>query len=92
MRASLCGENLVRLAFLDESGRSRHEPIIVVAGILINGDRTYRRLCERLEAIVTEFISAHDRPGFILHAKDIFQGTGYFKDRARSLHHLPCAQ
>jgi hypothetical protein len=83
MRASLCGENLVRLAFLDESGRSRHEPIIVVAGIVLNGDRTYRKLCERLSTLIEEFIPEQDRGGFVFHAKDIFQGTGYFKDRTQ---------
>jgi len=73
----------VRLAFLDESGRSRHEPIIVVAGIVLNGDRTYRKLCERLSTLIEEFIPEQDRGGFVFHAKDIFQGTGYFKDRTQ---------
>src|SRR5437764_402993 len=85
MRAPLCGDNLVRIAFLDESGRSRPEPIIVVAGILINGDRTYRKLVAKFDEIVAEFLPAPDeRRGFTFHAKDIFGGTGpYFSDREK---------
>jgi hypothetical protein len=71
----------VRLAFLDESGRSRHEPIIVVAGIIVHGDRVYRKLERRLSEIVARHIAQEDRSGFVFHAKDIFQGAGYFKDK-----------
>jgi hypothetical protein len=66
---------------LDEAGRSREEPIIVVAGIIIHGDRVYRRLENRLREI-TELLPEPDRKGFVFHAKDIFHGAGrYFKDR-----------
>jgi hypothetical protein len=82
MRAPLCGDNLVRIAFLDEAGRSRHEPIIVVGGILIHGDRTYRKLVARFNEIATAHLPEADRKDFIFHAKDIFHGAGrYFKDR-----------
>jgi hypothetical protein len=81
----------VRLAFLDESGRSRHEPIIVVAGIIVHGDRVYRKLEQRLTEIVVKHIPREDWPGFpredwpgfVFHAKDIFQGAGYFKDKGK---------
>src|SRR5438105_4937314 len=79
MRA-LSGDNLVRIGFLDEAGRSRHEPIIVVAGIIINGDRTYRKLEERLTQ-TKRLLPAKDRAGFLFHAVDIFQGTGYFRNK-----------
>jgi hypothetical protein len=82
MRAPICGENLVRIAFLDEAGRSRQEPIIVVAGILIQGDRTYRKLVQRFDEIARQFLPEADQKGFVFHAKDIFHGAGrYFKDR-----------
>src|SRR6266446_5100635 len=84
MRAPLCGDNLVRLAFLDEAGRSRHEPLIVVAGILMHGDRTYRKLVARFDEIAATFLPEADRKGFVFHAKDIFHGAGkYFKDREK---------
>ena len=59
---------------------SRHEPTIVVAGIVINGDRTYREIEARLHQIAEIHIPASDRIGFIFHAIDVFRGTGYFKD------------
>ena len=43
-RVEFLDYDLMRLTFLDEAGRSRHEPIIVVAGIIVHGDRLYRRL------------------------------------------------
>ena len=74
----------MRIAFLDEAGRSRGEPIIVVAGIVIHGDRTYRELENRIRAIAEFFIPEVDREEFVFHAKDLFHGTGYFKDLERS--------
>jgi hypothetical protein len=80
--APLCGENLVRIGFLDESGRSRGEPIIVVAGPVVHGDRTYRKLVACLRDLASEFLPEADRKGFVFHAKDIFHGSGsYFKPR-----------
>ena len=78
----LCGDNLVRIAFLDEAGRSRGEPVIVVAGPIVNGDRTYRQLVDRLRDITNTFLPEADRKGFVFHAKDIFHASGpYFKPR-----------
>ncbi len=74
----LCGTKLVRLAFLDESGRSRREPFLVVAGMIIHGDHDYRPLEERLKAIVEKHIPEPDRDGFVFHAKEIFHGGKYF--------------
>src|SRR5579872_621704 len=79
MLGPLIGDNLVRIAFLDESGRSRQEPYIVVAGLLLHGDRQYRPLEERLDAIRRAHIPESDQDGFIFHAKDLFHGAGYFQ-------------
>lgn len=82
MCAPLCGESLVRIAFLDEAGRSRHEPTIVVAGIVVHGDRTYRPVVRRLAEIRADFLPERDRKNFLFHATDIFHGSGrYFKNR-----------
>lgn len=77
----LQGHNLVRIGFLDEAGRSQHEPIMVVAGVLVHGDRTYRAITEHLRAIARRHIPEPDRENFLFHAKDIFQGARYFKDK-----------
>lgn len=84
MRAPLCGDNIVRIGFLDEAGRSRQEPMIVVGGVLIHGDRTYRKLVARFDEIEAEHIPISDRKDFTFHAKDIFYGSGkYFGDREK---------
>lgn len=79
MRAPLCGDNLVRIAFLDESGRERRQPIIVVAGVIIHGDHSYRQIEEALRRLVRESVPAADQEGFVFHATDLFHGSGYFK-------------
>jgi Protein of unknown function (DUF3800) len=82
MRAPLYGENIVRIAFLDEAGRSRQEPIIVVGGILVHGDRTYRSLVKAFDEIAVQFLPKPDQSNFVFHAKDIFHGSGkYFGNR-----------
>ena len=79
MHAPLCGDNLVRLTFLDEAGRSRHEPTIVVAGVIVHGDRMYRRLEDRLRQIVVDAApSGEETDGLILHAGDLFHGNRQF--------------
>jgi hypothetical protein len=80
MRAPLCGDNLVRITFLDEAGRSRQETVIVVGGIIINGDRTYRAIEQEIRDIAVEYLPEADRRDFVFHAKEIFHGTKYFKD------------
>jgi hypothetical protein len=76
---SLCGDDLVRIAFLDESGRSAREKILVVASVMIHGDRSYLRIEEALRQLVTDTIPVADRDGFIFHATDLFHGSGYFQ-------------
>lgn len=71
----------MRIAYLDESGRSRHEPIMVAAGVIVHGDRDYRRIEGALIHLAADVIPEPDRAGFVFHASDIFSGTGYFKDR-----------
>jgi hypothetical protein len=76
--APVCGENLVRIAFLDESGRSQREPQLVVAGISLHRDRSYRKIEEALRQLVTDVIPYGDQGGFVFHATDLFQGSRYF--------------
>jgi len=71
----------VRIGFLDESGRSKYEPSLVVAGVIVHGDRSYRAIRDHLLEIATQHIPLADRDGFIFHATDIFHGAGYFKDK-----------
>jgi len=70
----------VNIAFLDDAGHSRREPIVVVGGVLIHGEETSEALARTLDDIAAEFIPEADREGFVFHAKDIFHGGGYFND------------
>ena len=82
MSAPLLGHNLVRLVFLDEAGRSRQEPIIVVAGVIVHGDRIYRRLEDRLLGLIRNAIPPGveaDPATLILHAGDLFHGNKPFE-------------
>jgi hypothetical protein len=57
---------------------------MVVAGILIHGDRSYRALEQKLRDLVIEEIPQSDRNDFVFHAKDIFHGNKYFeRERGR---------
>jgi hypothetical protein len=71
----------VRIAFLDEAGRSAGEPIITVAGVIAHGDRDYRRLEEALRSLAAKEIPPQDRNGFVFRAADVFHGSGYFDRR-----------
>ena len=52
----------MRIAFLDESGRSAPEKIIVVAGVVVHGDRSYRKVEEALRQLVADTIPTGERP------------------------------
>jgi hypothetical protein len=81
-RAPLLGHNLVRLLYLDEAGSDHRASSLVVAGILVHGDREWPNIDRRMEALVEEYIPPSDRVGFVFHATDIFHGARYFhKDK-----------
>ena len=80
IRPSLDGDNLVRLIYLDEAGISNpaHEPYLVVAGVIIHGDRQWKALDEDLWNLVCKYIPENDRKGFVFHAYELFSGGKYF--------------
>lgn len=72
---ALFGDRLVRLVYMDEAGISQHEPITVVAGVLIHGD-TQLNLAERhLVELVKKHIPEPHRRGFVFHATHLFNGV-----------------
>ena len=80
-RAPLLGHNLVRLLYLDEAGTDRGASTLVVAGILVHGDRDWPEIDKRISALIEKHISIADRPGIIFHATDIFHGSRRFDRR-----------
>lgn len=73
-------QRIVRIAYLDESGRSRGEKVIVVSGVVVHGDRDYRRIEGALIHLISDVIRPREGDRFVFHAKELFHGGGYFKD------------
>jgi hypothetical protein len=68
------GDKLVRVTYMDESGLSRREPILVEAGIIVHGDDQVVPVEDQLAALVEKHIPADRREGFYFHATDIYGG------------------
>ena len=66
---------------MDEAGTSKHDPYVVVAGIVVHGDEQLIPLEEHFELLVEKHIPKSDHAGFVFHMKDIWTGTKYYKDR-----------
>lgn len=76
----LSGDDWVQVVFLDESGTGNLEqdPVLVVAGVIVDANKTWVGLCQRLKQLLHDSVPAGvDRPQF-LHAKDIYHGTKEF--------------
>ncbi len=73
----------MRFVFLDESGISAKEPRVVVAGVIVEGDRQVIQLEDHLAALAEKHIPENQREGFVFHTMEIWSGTGIFKDRDR---------
>src|SRR4051812_20709252 len=74
-------EKSMRFAFLDEAGISKHEPVVVVAGIIVDGDKDLIRVEAEIGSLIERYIPDIDRQKFVLHATNVFSGTRYFSDR-----------
>jgi hypothetical protein len=77
----LCGDRLMRLVYMDESGIAPHEPYMVMTGVMIEGDTQLVAVENHLDILVQKHIPENDRDGFIFHATDIWSGKKYFEDR-----------
>jgi hypothetical protein len=69
------GERLVRLVYVDEAGLSLTEPFVVVAAVIVDADKELHRLNYHLGYLIQKWIPAPQRPGFVFHAAQIFNGT-----------------
>jgi hypothetical protein len=77
----------MRLVYMDEAGISKDEPFLVVAAVTIHADRQLRPVEEQLTRIIGRYIPKEDRPGFVFHAKELFNGGGrVFKREQWPLH------
>lgn len=74
--APLVGDRILRILYVDESGHSAKEPVALVAGLILNPDRQWRVLAERLDAL-RELVPEEFRDGFVFHANILFNGGKY---------------
>jgi hypothetical protein len=82
----LHGDKLVRLVYVDEAGigNPKHEPFVVVAGVIVDADRKLSQLRAALNAVIDRHIPPEARDGFVLHATEIFNGGGKLFGRGTS--------
>jgi hypothetical protein len=73
---TLVGDNLVRFIYVDEAGTSAKEPVSVVVGIVIHGDKQWKSTTSSV-AEVLEVVPTCYKPGFIFHAKTIWGSDKY---------------
>lgn len=78
------GDRLVRLVYVDEAGISspEQEPYLVVAGVIVDGDRQLRGVSRHLDKIVNRHIPDEYKADFIFHATELFNGGGKVFKRA----------
>lgn len=76
----LCGDEWVRILYLDESGIGSidKDPLLIVAGVLVHGDKNWRAIADDLLEIRETCAPDGEPTPTYLHAKDIYHGTGEF--------------
>jgi virulence-associated protein VagC len=73
---SLLGTNLARFVYMDETGVANpaQEPWLVVAGIIVEPDRHWFALEEKLRELADEYAPKEHREGFVFHATELWSG------------------
>jgi hypothetical protein len=66
----------VRHIYIDESGISTNEKVLVIAGVIVDPDRQYLEVSGAINELIAEFVPVESRENFAFHAKDLFHGTG----------------
>jgi len=74
----LVGDQLLRFVYMDEAGISSHEPVVLVAAIIVDADRQWRHLADHIQGMIDHHLEEGDRENFVFHAKDLFHGTKKF--------------
>lgn len=72
--APLVGDKLVRVVYMDESGSDPKDPLLVVAGIIVNADKSLVALEDDLDRLTRKHIPEEHRDGFVFHAVEIYGG------------------
>jgi hypothetical protein len=74
--AALEGHHVTRFTYLDEAGtgKIKHDPYLIVAGIIVHADKQWLALQTYFQEMVREFVPPAHQIGFSFHAKDLFHG------------------
>ena len=72
----LDGECLVRLVYVDESGISANESIMVVAAVMIHADSQWVPVEQHIGQLIEKYVAKEDRRGFVFHATELYFGSG----------------
>jgi hypothetical protein len=72
----LQGNNIVRVVYFDEAGVSnpKHEPFIVVVGVIVHADQKLIAVENYLEQVMRRHIPAELHDNFVFNAKHLFNG------------------
>jgi hypothetical protein len=81
-RVRLSRRSFVRLAYLDEAGTSKNEPVTVVAGVVVDGDQL-TEVRTALGKVMRDHIRQADQATLVLRTAEVYGGTGYFDERRR---------
>lgn len=66
----------MRIVYVDESGISANEAILVVAAVIIHADSQWVPVEEHIGRIIQNYVAEEDREGFVFHATDLYFGSG----------------
>jgi hypothetical protein len=70
------GSRLMRVTYMDESGSSPRDPIVVAAAVIVHGDDQVVLIEEYLDGVIEKHIPEENKPDFFFHATDLYHGGG----------------
>jgi Protein of unknown function (DUF3800) len=88
-RTALAGTDLVRIAYLDEAGQDKQIGFVVVAGVIIHGDRHPQLVAHELDKLARKHFPDCDPRKIVFHAKEIFAGGRPFDKYDKLQDRLP---
>ncbi|MBV8775427.1 MAG: DUF3800 domain-containing protein [Deltaproteobacteria bacterium] len=80
---------IVRCIYLDDAGfgDEKHEPIAVVAAVLVNADTQWKPIERDIDSIIERFVPEDSREGFEFHAKELFSSSKRTRSWGQPLRH-----
>ena len=72
----LHGDSITVHIYIDESGVSTNDRVLVFTGVVVDPKRQYLKLRSEINRLIEEFVPAERKDNFAFHAKDLFHGTG----------------